>query len=141
MKVPSQAVVLICICNTASSLSSPLLRHAGVHRAQVDLPLVLQLQVGVAEDPHKDAGAHVVDPSLRGAHGDLDLVAGLLVGVFRDVGWGEEDRRQLVGITRPTTKRKTPRAEQSQQKNPRELAANRGAIKDNEAKCTITVNK
>lgn len=67
--------------------SSPFLRHAGVHRAQVDLPLVLQLQVGVAEDPHQDAGAHVVHPGLRGAHCDLDLVAGLLVGVFGDVGW------------------------------------------------------
>lgn len=76
--------------HTASESSSPLLRHAGVHRAQVDLPLVLQLQVSVAEDPHQDAGAHVVDPGLRGAHGDLDLVAGLLVGVFRDVGCEEK---------------------------------------------------
>lgn len=84
---------------TASS-SSPLLRHAGVHRAQVNLPLILQLQVGVAEDPHQDAGAHVVDPGLCGAHGDLDFVAGLLVGVFRDVGWEEQDRRWLVGVKR-----------------------------------------
>lgn len=71
---------------------APFLREAGVHRAQVDLPLVLQLQVGVAEDAHQDAGAHVVDAGLRRAHGDLDLVAGLLVGVFGDVGCRDGQR-------------------------------------------------
>ena len=69
-----------------SPLSVPLLCRVGVHGAEVDLPLVLQLQVSVAEDPHEDAGAHVVHPGLCGAHGDLDLMAGLLVGMLPDVG-------------------------------------------------------
>lgn len=79
--------VLYLLSSFRGNSATPFLWQAGVDGAQVDLPFILQLEVSVAEHAHEDAGAHVVHSGLCWAHGDLDLVAGLLVRVFRDVGY------------------------------------------------------
>ena len=63
----------------------PFLWETGVNSVEVDLPLIMELEVSIAEHTHEDAGAHVVNTRFGGAHGDLDLVAGLLVWVLGDV--------------------------------------------------------
>lgn len=60
----------------------PFLRQTGLSCAEVHLPLILELEISITEDAHQYAGAHIVQPSLCGAHGDLDLVTGLLIWMF-----------------------------------------------------------